>query len=125
MCNKCENIHEKLFKKYHHCYKLDKDINEIFTGLCKEENHNEPLEYFCKIHNKLCCVSCICKIKGKGKGFHKDCDVYFIKDIKDEKKNKLQGNIKNLENLSKSFEEYIQELKKIIESVNEKRKITK
>jgi len=119
MCNKCENIHEKLFKKYHHCYKLDKDINEIFTGLCKEENHNEPLEYFCKIHNKLCCVSCICKIKGKGKGFHKDCDVRFIEDIKDEKKNKLQENIKNLENLSKSFEESIQELKKIFESVNE------
>ena len=119
MCNKCENIHEKLFKKYHHCYKLDKDINEIFTGLCKEENHNEPLEYFCKIHNKLCCVSCICKIKGKGKGFHKDCDVCFIEDIKDEKKNKLQENIKNLENLSKSFEESIQELKKIFESVNE------
>ena len=119
LCNKCENIHEKLFKKYHHCQKLDKDINEIFTGLCKEEKHNEPLEYFCKIHNKLCCVSCICKIKGKGKGFHKDCDVCFIEDIKEEKKNKLQENIKNLENLSKSFEESVQELKKIFENVNE------
>ena len=68
MCNKCENTHSKLFKNYHHCFKLDKEINDLFTGFCQEKQHNEKLEYFCKEHNVLCCVSCICKIKGKGKG---------------------------------------------------------
>ena len=47
LCNECENFHSKLLKN-HHINKLDKDINEIFTGLCKEENHNEKLVFFCK-----------------------------------------------------------------------------
>ena len=68
MCNKCDNNHSSLFK-LHHKYKLDKDdINNIFTGFCKEENHLEELEFFCKNHNKLCCASCLCKIKKKVKG---------------------------------------------------------
>ena len=127
MCNKCESMHSKLFKNYHHLFKLekDKDFNEIFTGLCKEENHNEPLEYFCKDHNKLCCVSCICKIKGKGKGIHNECDICFIEDIKNEKKNKLEDNIKNLENLSKTFLNSLNELKLIFENMNENKEILK
>ena len=85
MCNKCEQFHSKLLQK-HHTYNLDKeDINEMFNGFCQEENHLEILEYFCKNHNKLCCASCIARIKGKGKGEHTDCDIYFIENIKEEK----------------------------------------
>ena len=119
MCNKCENIHIKLFKNYHHCYKLDKDFNDIFTGYCKEAQHNEKLEYFCIPHNKLCCVSCICRIKGKGKGSHSNCDVCFLEDIKESKKNNLEKNLKNLEILSKKFEEFFKELKNIFDKLNE------
>ena len=36
ICNKCENFHSKLFKA-HKLYKLDIDINEIFTGFCKRK----------------------------------------------------------------------------------------
>ena len=44
ICNKCENFHSKLFTK-HHKYTLDKtkNITEIFTGFCKEENHLDKL----------------------------------------------------------------------------------
>ena len=118
MCNKCENLHSSLFKK-HNYFKLNKDIdilftvfcqeknhsnklikdNEIFTGICKEKNHPMKLEFFCRNHNQLCCVACLCKIKAKGYGAHKDCDVYEMEKIKDEKKNKLKENIKCLEDL--------------------------
>ena len=42
MCNKCEKIHSGLLKK-HHIYSLDKDIKEIFTGLCTNNNHSLEL----------------------------------------------------------------------------------
>ena len=95
MCRKCENIHSKLCQN-HLPYNLDKDINDIFTGICKNPNHSVKLNYFCKTHNQLCCAECITKIKDKNNGQHKDCDVYIIKDIKNEKKNKLNDNIKFL-----------------------------
>ena len=117
MCNKCESYHSKLFKN-HHIYNLDKNIDDIFTGFCKEKNHLETLEYFCRTHNILCCGLCITKIKGKGKGEHKDCDVCFIEDIFNEKKNKLDENIKNLENLSKNLEESLNKIKITIEKIN-------
>ena len=119
MCNKCENNHTKLFKNYHHCFKLDKEINELFTGFCLQNQHNERLEYFCKDHNVLCCVSCICKIKGKGKGNHSDCNVCFMEDIKDTKKNKLKENLEILENLSKKFENSLNQLKNIFNKIND------
>ena len=118
MCNKCENFHSKLCK-YHHWFNLEKNINEIFTGFCTEGNHMGKLDYFCKNHNKLCCGFCITKIKGKEKGQHKDCDVCFIEEIKEEKKNKFNDNFKSLENLSKILEEKINQLKTIIEKINE------
>ena len=59
MCNKCENFHSSFFKN-HHSYQLNRE-EEIFTGFCKEENHNIKLEYFCKNHNQLCCCFCISK----------------------------------------------------------------
>ena len=61
LCNKCDQFHSNLFKE-HHKYNLDKDINDIFTGFCKEKNHRVELKYFCKSHNKLCCAECITKI---------------------------------------------------------------
>jgi len=117
MCNKCENLHSKLFNN-HHSYKLDKDFNEIFTGLCKYKNHKNEYEFFCKTHNELCCAVCISKIKKEGKGQHTDCDVCLIEDIKNEKKNKFNENIKKLENLSNKIDELINQLKIIFEKIN-------
>jgi len=118
MCNKCENIHSKLCQN-HQTFKLNKDWDNIFTGYCKEKNHNEKLEFYCKTHNKLCCGSCLCKIKEKDKGQHNDCDVCIIESIKDEKKSKLLENIKTLENFSKNLKDSIDELKKIFTEINE------
>ena len=114
MCNKCQNLHSELFQN-HHQTKIDKNIQDTFTGFCKVENHRSKLEYFCKDHCELCCGLCISKIKGKGNGQHIDCDVCFIEDIKDEKKNKLHDNIIYLENLSKTIDESINQLKIINE----------
>ena len=92
MCNKCDQSHSGLFLN-HHLIKLDKDIKNIFTGFCKYDNHNQKLKYFCKDHNELCCGLCITKIKGQGNGQHTECNICFLDDIKDEKKNKLYENI--------------------------------
>ena len=120
ICNKCEIHHSKLFEK-HHQYKLerDKDINGIFTGYCKESNHFLELKYFCKTHNVLCCSECITKFKGKEHGQHTDCDVCSINDIENEKKNKLNENIKCLEKLSSSLKESIKELQIIFKNIEE------
>ena len=73
-CDNCSNFHEGILKNHIIC-SINEISNEIFTGLCKEENHN-----------KLCCGLCICKIKGNGNGQHNDCEICLIKDIKEEKK---------------------------------------
>ena len=118
MCNKCSNYHNGLFKN-HHQYILKQDFNDIFIGLCKEENHYLKLEYYCKNHDILCCDSCIIKLKAKGKGQHKDCDICFVEDIKEEKKNKLEKNIKSLEDLYNNLDNSIKELKAVFEKINE------
>ena len=118
MCNKCENHHSELFPT-HHKYTLDKDIKSIFTGFCKEENHLDKLEFFCKTHNQLCCASCIIKIKTNGKGKHSNCDICILKDIKEEKQKQLKNNINILEELSVSLVESINKLKTIYEKLNE------
>ena len=120
LCNKCENFHSKLFRN-HHIYEINQDIKEIFTGFCKEENHLDKLEFFCREHNQLCCASCICKIKRNGKGEHHDCNICNIEDIKDEKKNKLNENIQNLENLSKTIDKTIEEIQNISGKINSKK----
>ena len=117
MCNKCESYHSELFQE-HHQIKIDKDINLIFTGFCKEKNHLEKIEFFCKTHNKLCCASCISKIKVNGKGEHNNCDICIIKDIKEEKKNELKNNINLLEGLLKELENYNNEINKIFDKIN-------
>ena len=118
MCNKCEKFHSNIFKK-HLKILLGKDKTEIFTGLCQEKDHSNKLLFFCNSHNKLCCSSCLCKIKKKGFGQHKDCDVCEIEDIKEEKKNKYEENIKYLENLSNNIQESINNLKLIHDKIEE------
>jgi hypothetical protein len=118
LCNKCANYHSE-FLEDHILINLDKDLNETFIDTCKNEGHNDKLEFFCKSHNILCCLACLCKIKIKGYGQHSDCDYCYIDDIKNEKKKKLKENIKLLEELSAKFEESINELKQIYEKKNE------
>ena len=85
MCNKCSNYHLGLFED-HHQYNINKEIKDIFDEICKEENHSNKLELFCKNHNQLCCVCCSFRIQGHGYGQHCNCDICFIEDIKEEKK---------------------------------------
>ena len=120
LCNKCENFHCKLFKA-HKIYKFNKDNQEFFTGYCNENNHLEILHFFCKNHNKLCCTSCLCRLKTKDYGQHKDCDVCVIDDIKEEKKSKLKENIQQLEILSSNINESINKIKIIYDKINEKK----
>ena len=110
LCNKCKNFHTELFEA-HHLFDLNKDINTIYTGYCKEKKHNNELEYFCKNHNQLCCAACIAKIGGEGNGQHSNCQVSFIKDIKEEKKNNLESNMKCLEDLFCKLEESLNNIK--------------
>ena len=117
MCNKCDNFHKNLFWN-HNPYYLNKNNNDIFTGYCQEKNHNNKIEYFCKNHNKLCCDTCIIKIKVEGKGQHKDCDICPLGEIKEIEKNKLKANIINLQELLNNFEEKIIQLKINVEKIN-------
>ena len=110
-------IHSDFLKDNHKIYKLENDINEIFTGFCKKENHPNKLEYYCKNHNELCCANCICKLKDKVNGQHKDCDVVSIENIKKEKKNKLVENIKSLEELENKFNETLKDLGNLFDKI--------
>ena len=120
MCKKCESFHSGLFQKHTQFdLKSFKGENELFTGLCMEKNHLIEFKFFCKSHNKLCCSECITKIKGDEYGQHTDCSICPIKDIKDEKYNKLKENIKLLEDLSTNIKDLIKEIKLIIEKVED------
>ena len=116
LCENCSIFHSELFED-HKIINLNIDKTKIFTGICKEKKHNDELEYFCKDHNILCCAACISKIKSKGNGNHKDCQICNIEEIKDEKKNKLKENIIYLEELSQTLEQSIKELKDIFEKI--------
>ena len=118
ICNKCEIYHSKLFKN-HKIINLSKDNEEIYNEFCEEENHHIKLKYFCKSHNQLCCAACIVKVKGKDDGQHTDCDICCIENIKDEKKNKLNENIKLLEDLSIKLNDSINKLRIIFNITNE------
>ena len=117
MCNKCSNYHQGLLDS-HHQINLDKNNPEIFINICKEKEHPLKLEYYCKNHNILCCAACISKIEGKGNGKHKDCNICFIEEIKDEKKRNLKDNMIFLEKLSNDLENKINELKIVFEKIN-------
>ena len=122
MCEKC-NEHHKEF--YTHQILEIKDFEESFTGICKEENHNNTLDYYCKTHNQLCCDSCIIKFQKNGKGLHSKCEIYPIEEVKDQMKDNLNQNIKLLEELSISLDKSIKELKDIFEKINENKETIK
>ena len=117
LCNKCLNHHKELFEN-HQLINLDKNNNEIFIDLCKKIGHEKKFEFFCKTHNELCCIGCITKIQEKGYGQHKDCDICIIENIKEEKKSKLNENMKSLKELTNDLEKNIDKLKLILEIVN-------
>ena len=122
MCNKCDNFHSSLFKN-HHPNNLENE-EEIFTGICKEKNHYK-LKYYCKNHNQLCCVECIAKLNKEGEGQHKDCEVFYLENIKEEKKNKLKENIKHLGNLSNELKQSIDELQILFEKISKNKEALK
>ena len=117
ICRKCENSHSVLFQS-HNIYNLEKNKEDIFSEYCKEVGHFEKLLYFCKSHNQLCCVKCISKIKGEGNGQHSECEINLLKDVKDVIKNKLNENMKYLEDISKNIIPTINELKKLLDKIN-------
>lgn len=120
MCKKCDSFHSELFQNHNKIsLKLSKEENELFTGLCMEKSHLIEQKFFCKTHNKLCCSECITKIKGEEYGQHTDCTICPLKDIKSEKIEKLQNNIKLLDNLSLNIKDTIEEIKLINEKVEE------
>ena len=85
MCAKCQNYHSELFQS-HYLYKINKDMDLMFPGFCKVENHLNKLDYFCKTHNQLCCVACICMIKDNNNGQHRDCNFVVLKRLRKKKK---------------------------------------
>ena len=118
MCHKCDSLHSKLFNN-HQVIVIGKNDEEIFTGYCQEESHFDKLKFFCKTHNQLCCAACIAKIKTKEVGQHSECDICLIEEIKNEKKNNLQQNIKLLEELSDKFNESFNKLNVLFEKIAE------
>ena len=120
LCKKCEIFHSNLFQN-HSLFKLEQDLKDMFTGFCQKLNHNQILEFYCKTHNELCCASCICALKGKGKGQHSSCEICFLEDIKENKKNNLKNNINILEELSIKLDESINNLKKAYNKINERK----
>ena len=101
MCHQCYNHHKALFNDNHHLLEITDNMDEIFTGFCKEENHqSNKLDHFCKTHNKLCCICCI-----GNNSEHKNCNICKIEEIKEEKKNNLENNIKILENILKDIKD--------------------
>jgi len=119
ICNKCKIYHQGLLEN-HHLYNIDNN-KEIFIDICKEKNHINKLEFYCKNHNQLCCVACISKIETKGYGQHKNCHICIIEDIEEEKKNKIKDNIKYLEDLSNNLDNSIEELKIVYNKINERK----
>ena len=119
MCNKCENFHSNLFQN-HKLFNVDYYLQDNFTGFCKENNHNNELEYYCKTHNVLCCVICIAKIKNKNHGKHADCVICSITDdIINEKKRIMNDNINYLEKISINIQNSINEIKNLFEKLTE------
>ena len=115
-CNKCQNYHVEIHDD-HKIINL-KDVNEVFIDVCKERNHPNKLELYCKEHNTLCCAGCTSKIKDEGYDQHFDCDVFTLQNIKDEKRNKLKENINYLVQLNAQMDKSFVEIKKISEEFN-------
>ena len=110
MCNKCSNFHSRLCQN-HHTKNIAKEYKDIFTGICEEKKHSNELKFFCINHNKLCCAACLSKVKDEEYGQHKNCEFCTIESIKENKENKLDENIKYLEELSNNIDLFITEFK--------------
>ena len=106
-------------------YLNNKESNETNYDICYEQNHQQKLEYFCRTHNKLCCRACVTKIKGLGNGQHSECDICFVKDITDERKNILEQNIIYLKNNRTSFDSLINKLKQAYKEISDKKEKSK
>ena len=63
-------------------------------------------------------MACISKIKDDENGQHNECDVYLLTDIKTEKENKFKEDFNKLENIYKSLEITIIQLKELYEQIN-------
>ena len=46
MCNKCANHHDEVFDFHQKVNLNEQNINEIFTGICKEPKHKNELFVF-------------------------------------------------------------------------------
>ena len=123
MWNKCIKFHSKIFKN-HEIINLKKENNK-FIDICKEENHQNKLEFYCKTHNILCCVACVSKIKKSKYGQHSNCEVFSIEDIQEDKKTNLKKNIDYLDSLFNSLDYSIKELRQIFENINNNREKVK
>jgi len=128
MCNECFFHHSKLFIN-HHLTDISGENGNIFIEFCKEENHSNKLEYFCKTHNQLCCLSCIGKDSNSENAKHKNCEFCKIEEIKEEKKSNLEKNLKLLEDLSnkikekketKKLEDFYEKMEKLKEGLKSK-----
>ena len=115
---KMSEYSSELFKR-HHLYDLDKNNSEIFARFCKGKNHCISLDYFYRSHNVLSWAACISKFKTNENGKHKKCKIRSVQKIK---KNKLNENVKWLEELTKVIEQPINELKKLSEIIYQKKK---
>ena len=124
LCNKCSNNHSDLHDN-HLTYNLDENTEEIFKDICNEPSHKNKLEFYCKNHNKLCCAACLSKIKGEGNGQHYNCNVCIIKEINDEKKNKLKENIKILKDFSEKIDNLLNELKALFQKIYQSKEALK
>ena len=116
-CNKCESFHSKIFQG-HLTTNLLNEKKDVFIGLCQEKNHMNPLEYYCKTHNILCCALCITKIKDEKKGQHKDCIISSLIDIKSEKEEQFKKDFSKLAEISKSLDPMINKFKEKKEEIN-------
>ena len=120
LCETCSTTHcEK--NQYHNLLSVDDDLNLQFTGFCAEGHHKNKLDYYCYTHNNLCCAACLCKIKDKGDGQHTECKACHIQEIKDEKKNILENNIKLLKSLLTKTNRMTKDIKKIYEKISPKK----
>ena len=116
MCHQCFNHHKGLFNDKHHLLDITENDDNIFTGLCTEENHSNKLDHFCKTHNQLCCISCI-----GTNGKHNNCQFCKIEDIKEEKKENLEKNMKALDDISNNIKESLIKLKDFSEKIEEQK----
>jgi len=116
MCNRCQNLHLQLFPE-HPKIILEKNQEEIFTGICTEKGHQNKLSFFCKTHNQLCCAACISKIQNKEFGQHSNCETCEIEEIKEEKFELFEENVQYLEKILKTFEDSIKELEELYKTI--------